>query len=206
MSKQLKVERELKFAYSGNERNCKFNLEVLHHLESASKALLVQDSVKASLLISDSIKLLKERNKKIRITDSSEGGWLTVKHYECNAVALDLEGDKRISAAEREALRVKTRARARRQNAERMQGRYPPFSQPYSFLRQSQRSKFSPSTSPRYQQPPDFCNSQRGGSPVLLLLRTLDGESVPSDWPGPSLPETPFTPPERIPVRPPHAS
>ena len=87
VSKQLKVENELKFSYPGNERNYKFNLEVLDLLESVSKALLVQDSAKASLLLNDSIKLIKERNRKIRIADSSEGGWLTVKHYESNDVA-----------------------------------------------------------------------------------------------------------------------
>ena len=80
VSKQLKVESELKFSYPGNERNYKFNLEVLDLLKSVSKALLVQDSVKASLLLNDSIKLIKEHNRKIRIADSSKGGWLTVKH------------------------------------------------------------------------------------------------------------------------------
>ena len=104
----------------------------MDHLENVSKALLVQDSAKASLLLNDSIKLIKERNRKIRIADSSEGGWLTVKHYKSNAVALDSEDDKRIHAAEREALRIKTRTRAKRQNAERVQGRHPPFSQPYN--------------------------------------------------------------------------
>ena len=120
-SKQLKVESERKFSYPENERNYKFNLEVLDLLESVSNELLVQDSAKASLLLNDSIKLKKERNRKIRIADSSKGGWLTVKHYESNAVALDLEDDKRICAAERKALRVKTRTRAKRQNAERVQ-------------------------------------------------------------------------------------
>ena len=88
VSKQLKVESELKFSYPGNERNYKFNLEVLDHLENVSKALLVQDSAKASLLLNGSIKLIKERNRKIRMADSSDGGWLTVKHYESNAVSL----------------------------------------------------------------------------------------------------------------------
>ena len=47
VSKQLKTESELKFSYPGTERNYKFNLEVLDHLDSVSKALLVQDSAKA---------------------------------------------------------------------------------------------------------------------------------------------------------------
>ena len=83
-----------------------------YYLENVSKELLVWDSADASLLLSVSFKLIKERNRKIQIADSSEGCWLTVKHHESNAVALDLEDDKRIRAAEREALRVKTRTRA----------------------------------------------------------------------------------------------
>ena len=70
--------------------------------------------------MNDSIKLIKEHNRKIRIAASSEGGWLTVKHYGSDTVAVDLEHDKRIRAAEREALRVKTRTCAKRHNAERM--------------------------------------------------------------------------------------
>ena len=199
VSKQLKTESELKFSYPGNERNYKFNLEVLDHLESVSKALLVQDSAKASLLLNDSIKLIKERNRKIRIADSSEGGWLTVKHYESNAVALDLEDDKRIRAAEREALRVKTRTRGKRQNAERVQGRYPPFSQPYTLRRHFQRSQFTSSTAPMYQQPKDSYNRQRGacrfcGSsehwwrecPVRLARTFTAGNAVHAAGEGPS--------------------
>ena len=134
----------------------------MDHLESASKALLAQDLAKASLLLSDSIKLIKERNRKIRIADSSKGGWLTVKHYESNAVALDLEDDKRIRTAEREALRVKKRTRAKRQNVERVQGRYSTFSQPYTLRGHFQRSQFASSTAPTYQQPRDSYNRQRG--------------------------------------------
>ena len=162
VSKQLKVESELKFSYPGNERNYKFNLEVLDLLESVSKALLVQDSAKASLLLNDSIKLIKERNRKIRIADSSEEGWLTVKHYESNAVAIDLEDDKRIRAAEREAQRVKTRTRAKSQNAERVQGTYPPFSRPYTLRGHFQRSQFASSTAATYQQPRVSYNRQGG--------------------------------------------
>ena len=63
VSKQL--ESELKFTYPGNERNYKFNLEVLDHLDSVSKALHTQDSARASQLLDDSVKLIKERNRKI---------------------------------------------------------------------------------------------------------------------------------------------
>ena len=96
----------------------------------------------------------------MRIADSSEGGWLN--HYKSKAVALDLEDDKRIRAVEREALRITTRTHAKHQNAEPVQGRYPPFSQPYNLRGHFQRSQFASSTAAMYQQPRDFYNRQRG--------------------------------------------
>jgi hypothetical protein len=47
-------------------------------------------------VIEDIISRLEERNRKIRIADFSEGGWLTVKHYESHALAVDQEDDKKI--------------------------------------------------------------------------------------------------------------
>ena len=162
VSKQLKAESELKFAHPANERNYKFNFEIVELLETAAIAVQDKDTPKASQIISQAISSLKERNRKIRIADSSEGGWLTVKHYESNAVALDFEDDKKIRAAEREALRDKNRTRVRR-NAERLQGRYQPYSQPFGVRGQFQRPQFSVSPSFRsQQQPPDFYNRSRG--------------------------------------------
>ena len=161
VSKQLKVESDLKFSHLGNEINYKFNLEVLSHLEKVPKAIDAQDSVKATQFLDNSIDLLKERNRKIRIADSSDGGWLTVKHYENNAVALDLEDDKRIRAAEREAIKDKNRTRVRRgQNAERLQNRHTSYPQPYGARGQFQRGQFTTSTAPRQQ--PDSYNRTRG--------------------------------------------
>ena len=124
VSKQVRAEKyeNIKFNHPGNERNYKFNLEILELLEKLSKAIDTQETVKATQLLDSSVLLLKERNRKIRIADSSDGGWLTVKHYKSHAVALDLEDDRRICAAEREAIRDRNRTRLKRiQNAERLQ-------------------------------------------------------------------------------------
>ena len=53
-------------------------------------------------IFEDFIKLIKEHDRKIRIAYSPESGWPKAKHYENNAVALDLEDDKTIRIAERE--------------------------------------------------------------------------------------------------------
>ncbi|KAJ7380645.1 hypothetical protein OS493_007010 [Desmophyllum pertusum] len=91
------------------------------------KAIDAQDIVKATQLLVNSIDLVKERNRTIRIADSSDGGGLQLsitRIHELNAVALDLDDDKRFRAAEREAISDRNRTRARRgQNAERLQNR-----------------------------------------------------------------------------------
>ncbi|XP_044178677.1 uncharacterized protein LOC122960523 [Acropora millepora] len=164
VSKQVKAENDLKFNHPGNERNYKFNLEILELLEKLSKAIDAQETVKATQLLDSSVLLLKERNRKIRIADSSDGGWLTVKHYESHAVALDLEDDRRIRAAEREAIRDRNRTRLKRiQNAERLQNRNSAYSQPFGGRGQFQRGAFTTSTFIRPQQHhPDTFNRGRG--------------------------------------------
>ena len=65
VSKQVKAENDLKFNHPGNERNYKFNLEILELLEKLSKAIDAQETVKATQLLDSSVLLLKERNRKI---------------------------------------------------------------------------------------------------------------------------------------------
>ena len=67
------------------------------------------------IILGEAIELqLQERNWKIRISDSSEAGWFTVKHYESNPVSLSEDDDKKIRAAKRQALRDQARQRKKR--------------------------------------------------------------------------------------------
>ena len=187
VSKQVKAKNDLKFNHPGNERNYKFNLEILELLEKLSKAIDAQETVKATQLLDSSVLLLKERNRRIRIADSSDGGWLTVKRYESHAVALDLEDDRRIRAAEREAIRDRNRTRLKRiQNAERLQNRNSAYSQPFGGRGQFQRGAFTTSTFIRPQQHhPDTFNRGRGACRFCGHLAT-GGESALSGSLGPS--------------------
>ena len=72
-------------------------------------------------ILDETTEILQERNRKIRIADSSEAGWLTVKHYENNPVSLSEDDDKKIRAAEMQALRDQARQRKKQ-----------PFFSPYS--------------------------------------------------------------------------
>ena len=102
-SQQLKKESARKFVLPVNERNFKFNLDILVFLESASKFIKDQDTAKAAELLGKSIESLKERNRKIRVTDCSHGGWLTVKHCESNAVAQWFRGRQKNSCCWKES-------------------------------------------------------------------------------------------------------
>ena len=66
VSKQVKAENDLKFNHPGNERNYKFNVEILELLEKLSKAIDAQETVKATQLLDSSVLLLKERNRFLR--------------------------------------------------------------------------------------------------------------------------------------------
>ena len=48
-------------------------------------------------ILDETIEILQERNRKVRIADSSEAGWLTVKQYESNPVSLSEDDDKKFA-------------------------------------------------------------------------------------------------------------
>ena len=114
-SNSLKEQSEIKFNHTGNERNFKFNGQVSTKLVSLKNHLadLPPDSEAFSIL-DETIEILQERNRKIRIADSSEAGWLTVKHYKSNPVSLSENDDMKIRAAERQAFRDQARQRKKR--------------------------------------------------------------------------------------------
>ena len=110
LSKQLKTDADIKFTHSGNERHFKVNTELREILATALELLESTELDQFKDTLDKALALIDERNRKIRIADTSEAGWLTVKRYEASAVALDPEDDKKIRQAEREVLREKANA------------------------------------------------------------------------------------------------
>ena len=153
ISTQLQLGADISFKKAGNEKfSFKFNSGVPDKLQNA----LSMSSVEDKDLIQEAVGLLEERNRKIRIANSSEAGWLTVKHYESNPVALNSEDDKKIRAAEKEALRERGRNKYKR-NVDRSQsrgfqyssyaGRFPGQRNPFRLSNQS--SQFRQHDQPR---------------------------------------------------------
>ena len=82
--------------HTGNERNFKFNGQVLAKLVSLKDRLAdLPPESEALSILDETVELLQERNRKIWIADSSEAGWLTVK-FEITFVAGVIKLDLRL--------------------------------------------------------------------------------------------------------------
>ena len=72
--KRLKTEKDIKWAHIGNRVQFEFNSEVEELLSQIDWALQHGKSEYASEVLEEAQEKIRERNKLIRIADSSEGG------------------------------------------------------------------------------------------------------------------------------------
>ena len=77
--KKLKTDKSIAWRFQGNRLQFEFNSEVEDNLKQVLWAIENGKKEYAVELINESCEKLKTRNKHIRIADSSEGGWETVK-------------------------------------------------------------------------------------------------------------------------------
>jgi hypothetical protein len=105
--KRFKCEQDFKWRFEGNKIQHQFNTELFENLSQVIWALENGKQDYARELVNECSESLKKRNKHIRIADSSEGGWDTVRMYESNPLASDSEDESRISRAESRAMKRK---------------------------------------------------------------------------------------------------
>ncbi|MES9971261.1 MAG: hypothetical protein ABW092_14610, partial [Candidatus Thiodiazotropha sp.] len=93
------------------KRQFQFNSEIEDSLKQTLWAVENNKIDYVKECLNEATEKLKNRNKLIRIADSSEGGWETVRQYDVNPLADDSDDESRIRRAEARAVRKKKNKR-----------------------------------------------------------------------------------------------
>ncbi|XP_060567344.1 uncharacterized protein LOC132726093 [Ruditapes philippinarum] len=123
--KKLK-EKELSWKKEGNKIQYTFNYQVSDLVGQATWAIQNNKLDYALDLLKETDEKVHQRNKLIRIADTSEGGWETVRQYETNPVASDSEDENKISKAENRALRKRKRSQQKKSSTSQSKNALPP--------------------------------------------------------------------------------
>ena len=82
--KKIKERADFSWRKPGNKIQYLFNSEIEETFNQANWAVENQKFEYAQEVIGEGLTKIKQRNKHIKLADSSEGGWETVKQYQSN--------------------------------------------------------------------------------------------------------------------------
>ena len=105
-AKRSRQERPYAFRRTGNAAQYSFVEEVVEHVREASWQLEKVDGPKAEAAakeLKEAEALLTRRMRIIKIADRSDHGWNMIAEYENDELALDLDDEKKLARAEKEA-------------------------------------------------------------------------------------------------------
>lgn len=100
-------EAEIDWKNPGNKIQFKFNADIKEQLTQLKWSIDNNKIQYAEELIEKTVDKVNNRNKLIRIADTSEGGWETVKEYTANPLASDSDDESKIRKAENRAVKKK---------------------------------------------------------------------------------------------------
>nr|XP_034316000.1 uncharacterized protein LOC117685658 [Crassostrea gigas] len=103
-----------KFKKRGNEEQHKHNVKVFAKMQEANENLKENKVQSAQRNIAEGLDIIKNRQKLIKLADSSEAGWRAVDEYTKNPIASDSEDEKKISKAQTRADRKVKEAKAKK--------------------------------------------------------------------------------------------
>ena len=103
-AKKARLSAEVTFRKKGNERQFRFNESLQEHLrvahvrleEVTSSPPVSSELRQVQLAIEEGMRLLKLRQKAIRLADRSEFGWSLVAEYDAHELADDSDDEKKI--------------------------------------------------------------------------------------------------------------
>ena len=113
-AKKARLSAEVSFKRKGNERQYHFNESLQEQLHTANtrlqevsaSSLTVSSALQqAQLAIEEGTRMLKLRQKAIRLADRSEFGWSFVAEYDADELADDSDDERKIEKAEKAAER-----------------------------------------------------------------------------------------------------
>lgn len=129
---EAKIEHVLsdgyKFKKRGNEEQHKHNVKVMSKLKEASDELNEDKVTEAKQKIAEGLDIVKQRQKLIRLADSSEARWRAVDEYVKNPIASDSEDEKQIQKAQNRAERKFKEVKLKKRRDQRDNAR--PYARP----------------------------------------------------------------------------
>ena len=103
----------------GNQKQYKYNQELLDEIEMADRYLDKGNIERAKEKLSNGKKLINKKFKQIKLADREEHGWQVVKFYESDDLASDSEDEKSINRAKREAAAAAKKRETKRKERKR---------------------------------------------------------------------------------------
>ncbi|KAH3720911.1 hypothetical protein DPMN_063822 [Dreissena polymorpha] len=99
--KLFKKAKDVTWRFNGNRVQFEFNEDTAGSLKQIDWSIEHGKTGYGRELIAETLTNILKQSKLIRIADTSDGGWDTVKLYESNPVASDNEDEAKINIAEK---------------------------------------------------------------------------------------------------------